>query len=156
MFDWESFADSVRYHCLHSKNFDHKIEKLVLSNASIFFSFVKDGKDDVNTPCWVQLDVLEAFHQAQGTVSRSDCILSYSRKVEAVFIGGLFKLLSEPAFVVRFKVARGTGSVWCLSALWDCYSGLIFTQFLSKQRRATIGPFIRGKVRRVLHRTRLK
>ena len=76
MFDWESFADSVRFHCLHSKNFDHKIEQLVLSSASIFFSFVKDGKDDVNTPCWVQLDVLEAFHQAEGTVSRSDCILS--------------------------------------------------------------------------------
>ena len=68
VFDWESFADSVRYHCLQSKHFDPTIETIVLSSASVFFSFVKDGKDDVSTPCWVQLDVLQALHQGQGDV----------------------------------------------------------------------------------------
>ena len=66
VFDWEAFADSVRYHCLHSKNFDPTIENMVLSSASIFFSFVKDGKDDVSTPCWIQLDVLSALQQGKG------------------------------------------------------------------------------------------
>ena len=82
------------------------------------------------------------------------CQMTCTQTAKTVF--SHLKLLSERAFVVRFKVTRGTGSVWCRSALWDCYSGLIFTQFLAKQRRATIGPFIRGKIRRVLHRTRLK
>jgi len=66
VFDWEAFADSVRYHCLHSKNFDPTIENMVLSSASIFFSFVKDGKDDVSTPCWIQLDVLSALQQGKA------------------------------------------------------------------------------------------
>ena len=66
IFDWESFADSVRYHCLRSKTFNPQIESVILSSASIFFSFVKDGKDDTNTPCWAQLDVLSALEQAQG------------------------------------------------------------------------------------------
>ena len=69
MFNWESFADSVRYHCLHSKTpFDQTIENIVLSSTSVFFSFVKDGKDDVSTPCWVQLDVLAALQQAKGNL----------------------------------------------------------------------------------------
>lgn len=66
IFDWESFADSVRYHCLRSKTFNPQIESVILSSASIFFSFVKDGKDDTNTPCWAQLDVLSALEQAQA------------------------------------------------------------------------------------------
>ena len=40
-----------------------------MSSTSVYFSFVKDGEDDVNTPCWAQLDVLSAFNQAKGNTS---------------------------------------------------------------------------------------
>lgn len=66
IFAWESFADSVRYHCLHSKKFNPKIEEVIMSSASIYLSFVKDGDDDASTPCWVQLDVVPALQQAKG------------------------------------------------------------------------------------------
>ena len=66
VFDWESFASLVRHHCLEPKNFDSDIEERILSSTSVYFSFVVDGEDDVNTPCWAQLDVLSAFNQAKG------------------------------------------------------------------------------------------
>ncbi|KAK2557065.1 Myosin-IIIb [Acropora cervicornis] len=66
IFAWESFADSVRYHCLQSKKFNPKIEEVIMSSASIYFSFVKDGDDDASTPCWVQLDVVPALQQAKA------------------------------------------------------------------------------------------
>ena len=68
VFDWESFAGTVRHHCLEHKNFDSNIEERILSSTAIFFSFIKDGEDDVSTPCWVQLDVLTAFNQAKGNL----------------------------------------------------------------------------------------
>ena len=69
VFDWESFAALVQYHCLEPKNFDSDFEERILSSTSVYFSFVKDGEDDVNTPCWAQLDVLSAFNQAKGNTS---------------------------------------------------------------------------------------
>lgn len=72
VFDWESFAATVRYYCLESKNFDSSIETSILSSASIYFSFVKDGEDDVDTPCWVQLDMLPAMEQGKGNVTQGD------------------------------------------------------------------------------------
>ncbi|KAJ7358698.1 hypothetical protein OS493_022139 [Desmophyllum pertusum] len=38
VFNWESFAITVRYHCLESKNFDSAIESHILSSASIFLA----------------------------------------------------------------------------------------------------------------------
>ena len=70
VFDWESFAATVRHYCSQSKNFDSSIETSILSSTSIYFSFVKDGEDDVDTPCWVQLDVLPAMEQGKGSVTR--------------------------------------------------------------------------------------
>ncbi|KAL9962674.1 hypothetical protein ACROYT_G031796 [Oculina patagonica] len=66
VFDWESFAVTVRHYCSQTKNFDASIETSILSSASIYFSFVKDGEDDVDTPCWVQLDVLQAVEQGKA------------------------------------------------------------------------------------------
>lgn len=70
VFDWESFAVTVRHHCLQPKNFDSNIEASILSSTSIYFSFVTDGEDDVDTPCWIQLDVLPALEQGQGNVTQ--------------------------------------------------------------------------------------
>ena len=72
VFDWESFAATVRHHCLEAKNFDSSIETSILSSASIYFSFVKDGEDDVDTPCWVELEVLPAMEQGKGNVTQGD------------------------------------------------------------------------------------
>ena len=69
MFDWESFAVTVRHYCLHPKNFDSEIEESITSSTTIYFSFIKDGDDDVDTPCWIKLDVLPALEQEQGNVT---------------------------------------------------------------------------------------
>ena len=63
---------TVRHYCSQPKNFDSTIETSVLSSASIYFSFVKDGEDDVDTPCWVQLDVLPAMEQGKGNVTQGE------------------------------------------------------------------------------------
>ena len=80
VFDWESFAVTVRHYCLQSNNFDSNVEASILSSASIYFSFVKDGEDDVDTPCWVQLDVLPALQQGEGNVTQGKIELVMSRK----------------------------------------------------------------------------
>ncbi|XP_022798205.1 unconventional myosin-XVI-like [Stylophora pistillata] len=77
VFDWESFASLVRHHCLEPKNFDSDIEERILSSTSVYFSFVVDGEDDVNTPCWAQLDVLSAFNQAKAA-----CKYARERKLQ--------------------------------------------------------------------------
>ena len=41
-----------------------------MSSTSIYFSFVKDGDDDVDTPCSIKLDVLPALEQGQGNVTQ--------------------------------------------------------------------------------------
>ena len=53
VFDWESFPVTVRHYCLQPKNFDSNIEESIISSTSIYFSFIKDGDDDVDTPCWI-------------------------------------------------------------------------------------------------------
>ena len=73
VFDWESFAVTVRHYCLQHKNFDSNIEESIISSTSIYFSFVIDGDDDVDTPCWIQLDVLPALEQGQGNVTQGKC-----------------------------------------------------------------------------------
>lgn len=60
----------MRHHCLQPKNFDSNIEAGILSSTSIYFSFVIDGEEDVDTPCWIQLDVLPALEQGQGNVTQ--------------------------------------------------------------------------------------
>ena len=63
VFDWESFAVTVRHYCLQPKNIDSEIEESIISSTSIYFSFIKDGDDDVDTPCWIKLGVLSALEQ---------------------------------------------------------------------------------------------
>ena len=92
MFDWDAFADSVRYHCLQSKNFGPKIEDVIVSSASIYFSFVKDGEDDVSTPCWAQLDVLPALQQGKGNVMLPRIICNLDSKFSTVVV---FHLLAK-------------------------------------------------------------
>ena len=75
VFDWESFAVTVRHYCLQPKNFDSNIEESVMSSTSIYFSFIKDGDDDVDTPCWIKLDVLPALEQGQGNVTQGKGLL---------------------------------------------------------------------------------
>ena len=80
VFDWESFAVTVRHYCLQPKNFDSNIEASIISSTSIYFSFIKDGDDDVDTPCWIKLDVLPALEQGQGNVTQGKGLLVMSRK----------------------------------------------------------------------------
>ena len=75
VFDWESFAVTVRHYCLQPKNFDSEIEESIISSTSIYFSFIKDGDDDVDTPCWIKLDVLPALEQRQGNVTQGKGLL---------------------------------------------------------------------------------
>ena len=82
VFDWESLAVTVRHYCLQPKNFDSNIEESVMSSTSIYFSFIKDGDDDVDTPCWIKLDVLPALEQGQGNVMQGKCLLVMSYKEE--------------------------------------------------------------------------
>ena len=83
VFDWESFAVTVRHYCLQPKNFDSNIEESIISSTSIYFSFIKDGDDDVDTPCWIQLDVLPALEQGQGNVTQGKglSVMSHKKKV---------------------------------------------------------------------------
>ena len=80
VFDWESFAVTVRHYCLQPKNFDSEIEESITSSTSIYFRFIKDGDDDVDTPCWIKLDVLPALEQEQGNVTLGKGLLVMSRK----------------------------------------------------------------------------
>ena len=80
VFDWESFAVTVRHYCLQPKNLDFNIEESVISSTSIYFSFIKDGDDDVDTPWWIQLDLLPALEQGQGNVTQGKGLLVMSRK----------------------------------------------------------------------------
>ena len=99
VFDWESFAVTVRHYCLQPKNFDSNIEASIISSTSIYFNFLKDGDDDVDTPCWIKLDVLPALEQRQGNVTQAKNSLVMSlRKVtcsvtQAVESVSFFKLL---------------------------------------------------------------
>ena len=107
VFDWESFAVTVRHYCLQPKNFDSNIEESIISSTSIYFSFIKDGDDDVDTPCWIKLDVLPALEQGQGNVTQAKDSLVMSLKkvtcnvtqaVESVSFVKLLVLLSLSAF----------------------------------------------------------
>ena len=80
VFDWESFAVTVRHYCLQPKNFDSNIEESIISSTSIYFSFIIDGDDDVDTPCWIKLDVLPALEQGQGNVTQGKGLHIMSRK----------------------------------------------------------------------------
>ena len=81
VFDWESFAVTVRHYCLQPKNFDSEIEESIISSTSIYFSFIKDGDDDVDTPCWIKLDVLPALEQGQGNVTQGKGLLVRRRSL---------------------------------------------------------------------------
>ena len=80
MFDWESFAVTVRHYCLQPKNFDSNIEESIISSTSIYCSVIIDGDDDVDTPCWIQIDVLPALEQGQGNVTHGKGLFVMSRK----------------------------------------------------------------------------
>ena len=80
VFDWESFAVTVRHYCLQPKNFDSNIEESIISSTSIYFSIIIDGDDDVDTPCWIQLDALTALEQGQGNVTHGKGLFLMSRK----------------------------------------------------------------------------
>ena len=75
VFDWESFAVTVRHYCLQPKTFDSNIEESIISSTSIYFSFIK-----VDTPCWIKLDVLPALEQGQGNVTQGKGLLVMSCK----------------------------------------------------------------------------
>ena len=81
VFDWESFAVTVCHYCLQPKNFDSEIEESITSITSIYFSFIKDGDDDVDTPCWIKLDVLQALEQGQGNVTQEKGLLVRRRSL---------------------------------------------------------------------------
>ena len=70
VFDWDSFVDVIRHYC-QPHIFKPDLVPNILSSASVFISFVKDAEEDVETPCWVQLDVLAALEQAKGVNSSS-------------------------------------------------------------------------------------
>ena len=79
----------VRFRCLTGNlsrlqfaitGFDSNIEESIISSTSIYFSFIKDGDDDVDTPCWIKLDVLPALEQGQGNVTQGKGLLVMSRK----------------------------------------------------------------------------
>ena len=110
VFDWESFAVTVCHYCLQPKNFDSNIEASIISGTSIYSSFLKDGDDDVDTPCWIKLDVLPALEQGQGNVTQAKNSLVMSLKkvtcnvtqaVESVTFVKLLVPLSLSAFFAQ-------------------------------------------------------
>ena len=109
VFDWESFAATVRHYCLQPKNFDSEIEENIISSTSIYFSFIKDGDDDVDTPSWIKLDVLPALEQGQGNVTQGKGLLvrRRSRKRWKVLACHTFGAPFTPGvFAVDFLWAR--------------------------------------------------
>ena len=46
----------------------------------LYFSFKNNGDDDVDTPCWIKLDVLPALEQGQGNVTQGKGLLVMSCK----------------------------------------------------------------------------
>ena len=65
MFDYESFTNHMKCESrperLHSNT-----EPYLLMTCSVYISFVKDGHEDVETPCWIEIQHLKARRDAQG------------------------------------------------------------------------------------------
>ena len=107
VFDWESFAVTVRHYCLQPKNFDSNIEESIISSTSIYFSFIK-----VDTPCWIKLDVLPALEQGQGNVTQGKGLLVMSCKKKVT------------CHVTQAVVSVSLSHFWC-----PCHCRLFFRRF---------------------------
>ena len=111
----------VRFRCLTGNlsrlqfaitGLDSNIEESIISSTSFYFSFIKDGDDDVDTPCWIKLDVLPALEQGQGNVTQGKGLLVMSCKKKVT------------CHVTQAVVSVSLSHFWC-----PCHCRLFFRRF---------------------------
>ena len=128
VFDWESFAVTVRHYCLQPKSFDSNVEESIISSTSIYFSSIIDGDDDVDTPCWIKLDVLPALEQGQGNVTQGKGLLVMSCKEKVT------------CHVTQAVVSVSLSHFWC-----PCHSRLFFRKIFLELVSSSETAFVQRK-----------